>query len=212
MSSPTHKTLKRKVSDSPTRKKARTGDGTPATITPAPVTTQTAATDDEMFASIMQDILGEGVPLPAPPLVAQPVPAMPTPATAPKPRNPFAGTMKALRGNFGTGTHDIAHFQPTQHKTHHGVWHSRKNVKAKVKEWVGLARDSINNDDGFVVASKPGQNGGYTYLIDMDGETVGYLSGSSVPPGTKPPAKHIEVYVDKKGNVVSAFPSSPDIF
>lgn len=199
---------KRKHSDSPTRKKARTGEDAPATITPAPVTVPAAATEDELFAAIMQDILGEGEPLPAPPLVAQTVPAPPAPATTPKPRNPFAGTVKALRGNFGSGAHDVAHFQPTRHKTHHGVWRS----KAKAKGWVEQAVDSIYHDDGFVVASKPGQNGGYTYLIDMAGKTVGYLSGSAVPPGTKPPATHIEVYLDKKGNVVSAFPSSPDIF
>jgi hypothetical protein len=201
-------TLKRKHSNSPTRKKARTGDDTPATITPTPATVQTTATEDELFAAIMLDILGDGVPLPPPPLVALTVPATPTPATQPKPINPFAGTVKALRSNFGTGAHDVAHFQPTQHKVHHGVWSSRK----KVKEWVGLALDSIYQDDGFVVASKPGQNGGRNYLISMDGTKVGYLSGSSVTPGTKPPATHIEVYLDNKGNTVSAFPSSPDIF
>jgi hypothetical protein len=204
-----HKTsLKRKRSDSPTRKKARTGDDAPETMTPAPTVVQTAATDDEEFAAFMRDILGTGVPLPTPPLVAQTVPATPPPATAPKPLNPFAGTVKPLRGNFGTGAHDVAHFQPTQHKVHHGVWLSRK----KVLKWVGMAIDSIYDDDGFVVASKPGQNGGYTYLVSMNGETVGYLSGSSVPLGTKPPATHIEVYLDKKGTTVSAFPSSPDIF
>lgn len=209
MTSSLHKTpLKRKRSDSPTRKKARTGDDTPAIITPTPVTVQTTATEDEEFAAIMQDILGNGVPLPSPPLVAPTVPATPTPATAPKPLNPFAGTVKSLRGNFGTGAHDVAHFQPTQHKVHHGVWSSRK----KVKEWVGLALDSIYNDDGFVVDSKPGQNGGRNYLISMGRTKVGYLSGSSVTPGTKPPATHIEVYLDKNGNTVSAFPSSPDIF
>jgi hypothetical protein len=210
MTSSLHKSppKKRKHSDSPTRKKARTGDDTPATVTPVPAIVQTAATEEEEFQAFMRDIVGAGVPLPTPPLVAQAVPATPPPATAPKPLNPFAGSVKSLRGNFGTGAHDVAHFQPTQHKVHHGVWNSRK----KVKEWVGLALDSIYNDDGFVVASKPGQNGGYTYLVSMDGKTVGYLSGSSVPPGTKPPAKHIEVYLDKKGTTVSAFPSSPDIF
>jgi len=203
-----HKTtLKRKHSNSPTRKMARTENDAPATTIPVTIQT-TAADDDDMFAQFMQDIVGTGVPLPPPPLVAQTVPATPPPVTATKPANPFAGRVKALRGNFGTGAHDVAHFQPTQHKVHHGVWGKRK----KVKEWVGLARDSINNDDEFVVDSKPGQNGGYNYLVYMDGETVGYLSGSSVTPGTKPPAKHIEVYLDNKGNTVSAFPSSPNIF
>jgi hypothetical protein len=204
-----HKTTKKRThSDSPTRKKARTGDDPSATITPTPVTVQTTATEDEEFAAIMRDILGEDVPLPAPPLVAQTVPTTPTPATAPKPLNPFAGKVKPLRGNFGDGAHDVAHFQPTQHKVHHGVWRSRN----KVKEWVGLALESIYNDDGFVVDSKPGQNGGRNYLISMGRTKVGYLSGSSVTPGTKPPATHIEVYLDNKGTTVSAFPSSPDIF
>jgi hypothetical protein len=204
-----HKTtLKRKHSNSPTRKEARNGDDTSAITTPVPTPVQTAVGDEDVFAEFMRDIVGDGQPLPPPPLVAQTVPATPAPAAGPKPVNPFAGRVKPLRGNFGTGAHDVAHFQPTQHKAHHGVWGKRK----KVKEWVGLARDSINNDDNFVVDSKPGQNGGYNYLVYMDGETVGYLSGYSVTPGTKPPAKHIEVYLDNKGNTVSAFPSSPDIF
>lgn len=211
-SSPRTSTKKRKHSDSPpTRKKARLGDDAPATTTPTPVTVQTTAADEEMFAAFLRDVLGDDPPPPlaGTPTVAQTVPATPTPAAGPKPANPFARKVKKLRGNFGTGYHDIAHFQPTQNKSHHGVWDgSRKKVQA----WVRLALGSIFDDDGFVAASKPGQNGGHTYLISMEGETVGYLSGSSVPLGTKPPAKHIEVYLDKKGATVSAFPSSPDIF
>ena len=82
----------------------------------------------------------------------------------------------------------------------------------QLRKWVGMALDSIYLDDRFVVASKPGTAGGYVYLVSMDGAEVGYLSGASVPPGEKPPATHIEVYLDRKGTTVSAFPSSPGIF
>lgn len=203
-------TTKRKHSDSPTRKKARTVADAPPTTTPTPAATPS---ETDLFEAFMQEVAGDD-PLPPPPLagtatVAQPVPVTPEPATGPKPVNPFAGKVKQLRANFGTGYHDIAHFQPTQNKSHHGVW---GGTRKKVKAWVGLALDSIYGDDRFVVASKPGQDGGHNYLISMDGKNVGYLSGSSVPPGTKPPATHVEVYLDKKGNTVSAFPSSPDIF
>ena len=65
-----------------------------------------------------------------------------------------------------------------------------------------------------IVASKPGTGkyrDGYNYLVSMD-KPVGYLSGSSVLSGTKPEARYIAVYLDKKGNTVSAFPCSPDMF
>jgi len=208
--SPRASTTKRKHSASPTRKMARTIDDAPANPAPTPV--QTTPTDEEEFAAFYRQVVGED-PLP-PPLAATPttpqaVPVTPTPVVGPKPVNPFARKVKALRGNFGTGYHDIAHFQPTLNKSYHGVWGGKRK---KVQAWVKLALDSIYNDDHFVVASKPGPDGGHNYLISMDGTTVGYLSGSSVSPGEKPPAKHIEVYLDKKGNTVSAFPSSPNIF
>src|SRR5262245_28492370 len=125
-SPPRTSTHKRKHSDSPTRKKARTvvADA-PATTTPTPVLVQTTATDDEEFAAFYRQVVGEDPP--PPPLAATPTtdqtqPVMPTAVTGPPPTNPFAGKVKPLRGNFGTGTHDVAHFQPTQNKVHHGVW------------------------------------------------------------------------------------------
>lgn len=222
MTGPLHtSTKKRKISDSPTRKKARTSK----TVTPdAPETTTQTATGtvpnpvgSDPYADFLRAIGGEDQlppiqPLVGTPAVAQtvtPTPTAPATVTGPKPTNPFAGKVKKLRANFGTGYHDVAHFQATRNKPYHGVW---EGSRKKVQGWVKMALDSIYDNDRFVVGSKPGQDGGYTYLISMDGATVGYLSGSSVPPGEKPPAKHIEVYLDKKGNTVSAFPSSPDIF
>ncbi len=120
-------------------------------------------------------------------------------------KNPNKGKVKKLRGNFGTAVHDQMHFAPTDTKPHHGVW----SIKlAQVKEKVGLALDSIHGGDGYVVASKSGGKN-WRFLVNM-GEVVGYLSGSAVT--GKPQATHIEVILDKKGNTVSAFPSSPDIF
>ena len=62
------------------------------------------------------------------------------------------------------------------------------------------------------VASKPGTDGGYNYLVDMAGVTIGYISGSSAKPGTKPEAEHLAVYVNKKGYPATAFPRTPKIF
>lgn len=188
MSTTVHK-RKKKPSPSPSRKKARTGEATTDTTT-----------------SVVRPATGGEDRAPRP-LVGTPT-ARPS-ATVTKPRNPFAGEAKALRGNFGTGYHDIAHFHPTQEKAKHGVWQGKL---PQVQKWVAMALDSIYLDDRFVVTSKPGTAGGHAYLVSMDGTTVGYLSGASVPPGEKPPATHIEVYLDRKGTTVSAFPSSPDIF
>ena len=58
----------------------------------------------------------------------------------------------------------------------------RSDELIRAREWV--TRDSINLDDDYVVASEPGTDGGYIYLVDMAGVTVGYISGSSVKPGT----------------------------
>jgi hypothetical protein len=204
-------TKKRKISTSPSRKKARTGAGAPEIVTPPTPTGPAAEDERDLLAEFLRDIGAEDLLPPPEPLVGTPpVATTPPPAVAgPRPANPFAGTAKKLRGNFGTGYHDVAHFQPTRNKSYHGVWEGTRNA---VKAWVRLAVSSIREDDRFIVASKPGKDGGYTYLISMDGTTVGYLSGSSVPAGQKPPAQHIEVYLDKKGNTVSAFPSSPDRF
>lgn len=180
---------KKKRSPSPTRKKIRTD----------------AATTDTTVSAVRPAAGGDDR---APrPLVG--TPTVPPPLARPRPRNPFAGKVKTLRGNFGTGYHDIAHFHPTKEKPNHGVWQGKL---PQVQKWVGMALDSIYLDDRFVVASKPGTNGGHVYLVSMDGTTVGYLSGALAPAGEKPPATHVEVYLDRKGVTVSAFPSSPDIF
>jgi hypothetical protein len=187
---------KRKHSNSPTRKKVRTESG-PTEAPAVGTTTETESTHE--------------VPAPRP-LVSTSVgmeTAPATPATVARPKNPHAGKVKQLRGNFGTGYHDTAHFKATDEKANHGVWQAKL---PQVKKWVRMALDSIYEDDQFVVASKPGTGGTYRYLVSMDGATVGYLSGASVGSGEKPPAKHIEVYLDSKGNTVSAFPSSPEIF
>ncbi|TDV57266.1 hypothetical protein [Actinophytocola oryzae] len=130
-------------------------------------------------------------------------------AVTTKPANPFVGQVAALRGNFPSGYHDTAHFAPTTKKPKHGVW-GKKGSKP-LRKWVKLALDSINANDDFVVDSKRGEKGGWIYLVSMDGETVGYLSGSKAPPGN-PPAKYIEIFLDAKKNTVSAFPSDPSMF
>jgi len=203
-------TKKRKLSTSPSRKKARIGPDATEIVTPPLPAVPPPDDEADLFAEFLRDVGPDLLPPPEPLVGTLPVATTPPPAVAgPKPANPFARTAKKLRGNFGTGYHDVAHFQPTRNKSYHGVWDGTSDA---VKAWVRLAVSSIRDDDRFVVASKPGKDGGYTYLISMDGTTVGYLSGSSVPPGEKPPAQHIEVYLDKKGNTVSAFPSSPDRF
>jgi hypothetical protein len=122
-----------------------------------------------------------------------------------------------LRSTFGQGNHEKFHFSSTVEKKHHGVWRQTKGASwtqklDRVKDWVNLALDSINANDRFVVASKPGKDGGYNYLVYMGGVKVGHLSGSSVPKNQTPPAHHIEVYLNKSGQTVSAFPSDPSIF
>lgn len=119
---------------------------------------------------------------------------------------PHLGTIKKLRGNFGTGMHEKFHFAPTTEKSHHGVWGT--NNVTTIKGWVGMCVDSIWNGDQFVVGSKAG-SGSWRYLVNM-GKQVGYLSGSAAH--GSPPATHIELYVNTKGVTVSAFPSDPSIF
>lgn len=122
-------------------------------------------------------------------------------------RNPHEGRAKKLRGNFGTTVHEQMHWKPTDAKPHHGVW----TLKLKeAKNRVSLALNSIYNGDEYLVDSKSGSGGGtWRYLVNM-GETIGFLSGSTV--SGKPPATHLEVILDKKGNTVSAFPSDPSVF
>jgi hypothetical protein len=156
---------------------------------------------DDMLASFAEEMRGIGVTLTEPAATA--------PAAPVKPANPYAGRVKNISNTWGASVHEQMHFAPTTAKPYHGVWGTRK--LSKVREWVSLARYSVNADDGYVVASKPGEDGGYNYLVDM-GEVVGYISGSKVAPGTKPEAKHLAVYVNKKGYVATAFPCTPEIF
>jgi hypothetical protein len=122
---------------------------------------------------------------------------------------PHKGAMKYLRSNFGKEVHEKMHFAPTDQKAYHGVWGG--SLK-QVRQWVSMAIDSIHGGDDYVVASKPGQkNGSRTYLVFMN-TTVGYLSGSAMANKPEQLATHIEVYVDKNGTTVSAFPSDPNIF
>jgi hypothetical protein len=132
-----------------------------------------------------------------------------TPAVHAKPANPWKNRTKKIPDWWGTTYHDVSHFSPTMDKSYHGVWGTR--TLATVYDWVTRARASVNKDDEHVVASKRGTDGGYNFLVDM-GEPVGYLSGSRVPPGTRPPANHVAVYLDAKGNVVTTFPCTPDVF
>jgi len=133
-----------------------------------------------------------------------------TEAAKPKPKNPHANKAKKLRKDFGAQVHDQMHFAPTDTKKNHGVW-GTKNT-ATIKGWVGLALDSIYLNDDYLVASKPGKKPGeFSYLVNMNQVVVGYLSGSSAK-GAKPPATHIEVFLQKSGVTVSAFPSDPSIF
>jgi hypothetical protein len=166
--------------------------------TPAPETPDL----DAELASFAEEMRGIGVTLSEPTEVAT--------ATPVQPANPWAGKVKTISGTWGASVHEKMHFAPTTAKPYHGVWGTKK--LSKVREWVSLARDSVNANDGYVVASKPGEDGGYNYLVDMDGETVGYISGSKVEPGTKPEAKHLAVYVNKKGYVATAFPCTPEVF
>jgi hypothetical protein len=142
------------------------------------------------------------------PVSTAPIPIVPVPQA--KPKNPWASKVKAISEKWGNSVHEQMHLAPTTDKPYHGVWGSKK--PSKLRGWVSLAVDSIYLDDDFVVASKPGENGGYNFLVDMNGATVGYISGSNFPPGTKPPAKHLAVYVNKKGYPVTAFPCTPEIF
>ena len=119
---------------------------------------------------------------------------------------PHLGKIQKLRGNFGKEVHDQMHLKPTDSKSHHGVWLGNPQ---QVRKWVTLAVDSIYSGDEFVVDSKPAKNG-HAYLVNMDQTTVGYLSGSSVP--DRPKVHYIELYVNRKGAMVSAFPSDPSIF
>lgn len=194
---------KRRRSASPTsRKKQDTGQDK---------TTPTAPDVDAGYAEFAELMRGIGVTLDTPATTAPATtPPVPVPAARAKPTNPFTNRVKRIPKVWGSSVHEQMHFKPTTAKPYHGVWRTRD--LDQVREWVSLARDSVNADDGFVIASKPGEKGGYNFLVDMDGQTVGYISGSAVPPGTKPPAKHLAVYVNKGGFVATAFPCTPEIF
>lgn len=238
-SSPTP-SKKRKKSSSPTRKKARVEgpekttreEPTPTItthqplithplvqdpVTTHPPTTSTLSHDDQLeldrFLSEINSLTDTSLPplsTPTPKPTPTVTPKL-TPRTGPKPLNPFADTINYLRGNFGTDYHDTAHFHPTDLKSKHGVWGAKL---PRVKKWVGEAIQHVFDDDAAIVASKPGAGasaGGRNYLIDM-GRPVGYLSGSSIPTGTRPEARYIALYVNKKGETVSAFPCTPEMF
>jgi hypothetical protein len=219
------------------RKKLRVGESdTPApphlpTLTTMTTPTPTPAPSHQIdpqyaeFLRFLESTGGDPLP-PLQPLVSAPTsirtvtitPSAPATVSTPKPKNPFAHSRKLWNNtanflkNFPTG-HDSAHFLPTPHKTKHGVW--AKVKRSEVKEWIGLALDSIYNDDRFVANSKPGtgaSKGGYNYLVFMDGQTVGYISGSLTRPGEEPETQHIAIYVGKSGYPVSAFPCAPDMF
>lgn len=227
MSSPRKRS--RSSSGTSSRKKLHTGkEETPTVPTPAPAPTPTFDADYAAFEEMMRgigDTLTDPaetgtdtmttitVPIstasdPTVPVSTMPFPTVPV-ARA-KPRNPWANKVKQISEKWGSSVHEKMHLAPTTDKPYHGVWGSKK--PSKLREWVSLAVDSIYLDDNFVVASKPGENGGYNFLVDMNGKTVGYISGSKVPSGTKPPAKHLAVYVNKKGYPVTAFPCTPEIF
>ena len=157
---------------------------------------------DAELANFAEEMRGIGVTL-TEPTVAETVAPV-------RPANPWTGKVKTISSKWGASVHEQMHFAPTTTKPYHGVWGTKK--LSKVRQWVSLARDSVNADDGYVVASKRGEDGGHNYLIDMDGEAVGYISGSKVPPGTKPEATYLALYVNKKGYVATAFPCTPEIF
>jgi hypothetical protein len=187
---------RRKHSDSTTRKKVRTESGR----TEAPTIDTTKETLSTQEVPPLRPLVGTPVGTAAAPA---------RPAMVAKPKNPHAGRVTELRGNFGTGYHDVGHFKATPEKANHGVW---QGSLSQVRKWVRMALGSIYADDQFVVATKPGTNGSYRYLVSTDGSTVGYLSGFSVPSGGQPQAQHIEVFLNSKGDIVTAFPSSPEIF
>lgn len=199
---------KRRRSTSPSsRKKQNTGQDE---TTPVSVTTEAPDLDAE-YADFAELMRGIGVTLDTPatttPATTPPVPA---PTASARPTNPFTNRVKRIPKAWGSSVHEQMHFKPTTAKSYHGVWRTRE--LDQVREWVSLARDSVNANDDFVIRSRPGEKGGYNFLVDMDGQTVGYISGSAVPPGMKPPAKHLAVYVNKSGFVATAFPCTPEIF
>jgi hypothetical protein len=79
----------------------------------------------------------------------------------------------------------------------HGVWRTKN--WSKIGEWVELAPQSIEAGDGYVVNWKPGNKPGRVdYLVNM-GREIGYLSGSSIPSNTRPPATHCRVATMRRG-------------
>jgi hypothetical protein len=218
-SSPT--SLKRSRSNSPTsRKKARTETpDQPTQVDPGDGGTDATEFDiDAYMRQVEEEVARDRAnPLTAAQPAVVPRVVAPAPVARPKPENPFVGQVAKLRANFGKDDHDKFHFSSTTEKKNHGVWRQAKGKTwsqklARVKAWIDLALISINANDDFVVDSKPGLKGGWNYLVSMNGVKVGKLSGSNVQKGAEPPATHIEVYLDKNGQTVSAFPSDPSIF
>ncbi len=198
------------------RKKLHTEEEKPTT-TPDPAPTPTHDTAFAEFAEMMRGIgvtLNDPTPTDTPmvtvPEATTPAVTTPVPTTGPKPANPWAGKAKNPSKTWGSSVHEQMHFAPTDTKPYHGVW-GTKNL-AKVRKWLTTACAGIKRDDGSVVASKAGEKGGWNFLVDMKGTTVGYLSGSRIPPGSQPPARYIAVYVNKQGYPATAFPCTPDIF
>ncbi len=210
----TPKKRRRSSSPSSSRKKLHTEDEKSTTGTKPTKSTDTAYAE---FAEMMRGIgvtLNDPTPPDTPvvtiPVVTTPTVTTPVPTAGPKPANPWAGKIKTPAKTWGAAVHEQMHFAPTDTKSYHGVW-GTKSLK-QVRTWLTTACNSIKRDDKSVVASKPGEKGGWNYLVDMNGTTVGYLSGSKVPPGTQPPAQCIAVYVNKQGYPATAFPCTPDIF
>lgn len=217
---------KRRRSNSPpsSRKLQHTETGKESTTPDAPETDKTPPTSTEKddfdaeYEALMRAIgdttapqgTGNQTTISAPPVITLPIATAPIPlAQGPRRANPLIGKPLKISTKWGTGVHELMHFQPTTSKPNHGVW-GTNNIK-QVQKWVRQACTAIRTDSDAVVASKPGTNGGYNFLVDM-GEPVGYLSGSNVPPGTAPEARYIAVYVNNKKYPATAFPCTPNIF
>lgn len=215
---------KRKRSPSPSsRKRLHTETDEDPTAQKSPdkneePTDPTSAETDPLadaYAELMRSIGGENTntvsptPIVTLPINTAPAPPQVVPVQAARRKNPWAGKPLKISKKWGTRAHEKMHFGPTVNKPNHGVWRTQK--VADVQEWVRQACDSIRADTDDVVASKPGEKGGYNFLVDM-GRPVGYISGSNIQPNTRPEASHLAVYVNKKGYPVTAFPCTPEIF
>lgn len=215
------KKRRRSLSPQNSRKLLHTEKGadqtTPETDTPPPTSTEKNDFDAE-YAEFLRSIgdttapqgTGDQTTVSTTPVITLPITTAPTPLVqGPRRKNPWLGKPLKISTKWGTGVHELMHFKPTTSKPNHGVWRTT-NIK-QVQKWVRQACTAIRTDSDTVVASKPGEKGGYNFLVDM-GEPVGYLSGSNIPSGTAPEARYLAVYVNKKGYPATAFPCTPDIF